>query len=202
LIHGLTDSAQFSDAVWTMPMMFALAGIAVSVGRPAMSSAKRADLPVWLRYFMWAIGGIIVGFMLTIGVSFWRPLAGVWYANLGSVYQTQADLSPLPDDSFKDDLTNQAVKNFEQALKIYPDQSTSNRRLGLIALEQQDFDAAITYLERAYTQEPNNPGTLKMLAYAYLWTDQIDAAENLFHRLDFNNRLVDEMDYWQWWWRT
>lgn len=201
LIHGFTDSAQFSDAVWTMPVVFALAGIAVSAGRPAMSSAKRADLPVWLRYFMWATGGIIVGFVLMIGGSFWRPLVGVWYANWGSVDQTRADLSPSLNESAKELLTTQAVEKFEQALKIDPDQPTAHRRLGLIALEKQDYKTAIFHLERAYARDPKNQATLKPLGYAYLWTGQLDAAESMFRQMTFNLNFTGEMEYWHWKWR-
>ena len=140
--------------------------------------------------------------ILMIGTIFWRLSTGAWYANLGSMYQTKADLSPSLDEPARELLLAQATESFEQALVINPDQATANQRLGLIALEQQDFDAAITYLERAYTQKPYNQGILKMLGYAYLWTGQLDAAERLFRQVDFNGRLVDEMDYWHWWWGT
>jgi len=197
LIHGLTDSAQFSSAVWAMPVLFALAGIAVAIGHSALKPAD-ASIPTQVKY---ALGSVVV--ILFIGaVIFWRPLTGVWYANLGSMYQTKADLSPSLDQSSRELLIAKATKNFEQTLHIDPDQSTANRRLGLIALEQQDFDTAVTYLERAYTREPHNLGTLKILGYAYLWTGQLDAAEQLFRQVDFNGNFVNEMDYWQWWWRT
>jgi len=197
LIHGLTDSAQFSNAVWTMPALFVLAGIAVAVGRRALISASEG-IPARVIYVM----GVIVVILLFGAVVFWQPLTGAWYVNLGSTYQTKADLSPSLDESTRELLLAQATENFEQALNIDPDQSTANQRLGLIALEHQDFETAVIYLERAYTREPHNQGTLKTLGYAYLWTGQLDAAEQLFRQVDFNGNLADEMDYWYWWWGT
>jgi tetratricopeptide (TPR) repeat protein len=206
IIHGLTDSVQFSQAVWTMPMLFVLAGLAVATGRLALKQAgqeKVSETPQKQgRVGRWVVLAGLTAVLIGAVVFFRQPLAGAWYANLGSVYQTKADLSPQLDDPARKMATAQAVTYFERALRLDPTQPVANRRLGIIALERHDFQMATTHLEQAYRQEPENQATLKALGYAYLWTGQLDLALARFQQLDFPGELVNELDYWQWWWGT
>jgi hypothetical protein len=72
----------------------------------------------------------------------------------------------------------------------------------MMALDRQDFETAVSYLERAYSQEPENQATLKSLGYAYVWTGQLDLAAERFRQLNPPGTLVSELEYWQWWWGT
>jgi len=149
---------------------------------------------------------VVVGVMVValgvgaVGLS--RSLGGVWYANLGAVHQTWADLSPHLDQATREATMARAVAYFERALSLDPSQPTANRRLGMLALEQRDFDQALAYLERAYPEEPGNQATLKALGYACLWSGRLDRAEALFRRLDVGRELVKELETWRWWWGT
>jgi putative inorganic carbon (HCO3(-)) transporter len=208
LVHGLLDSPQFSQDFWTMPMLFALVGLAVAMGRLALDQAGQEEVgetsPIQRRYGKWiALAAIAVGLLIALLV-FWRPLASAWYANAGAIYQTKADplLSPNLDDPVREATTSRAVTYFERALSLNPAQPVANRRLGMMALERQDFERAVTYLEQAYSQEPENQATLKSLGYAYVWTGQLDLAEERFRQLNPPGTLVDELKYWQWWWGT
>jgi putative inorganic carbon (HCO3(-)) transporter len=207
-VHGLLDSPQFSQDFWTMPMLFALAGLAVAMGRLVLDQASQEEVggtsPTQHRYGKWiALAVVAVGLLVALLV-FWRPLASAWYANIGAIYQTKADplLSPNLDDPVREAMTRRAVTYFERALSLNPAQSVANRRLGMMALERQDFETAVTYLEQAYPQEPENQATLKALGYAYVWTGQLDLAEQRFRQIDFESRLVGELEYWHWWWGT
>jgi putative inorganic carbon (HCO3(-)) transporter len=210
LVHGLLDSPQFSQDFWTMPVLFALAGLAVAMGRLVLDQTDQEEVgktsPAQPRYGKWiiiALAAIAVGLLVTL-LIFWRPLASAWYANVGAVYQTKADslLSPDLDDTVREAETRRAAAYFERALDLNPAQLVAHRRLGMMALDQQNFETAVSYLEQAYSQEPQNQATLKLLGYAYVWTGQLNLAEERFRQLNPPGTLVDELEYWQWWWGT
>ncbi len=205
-VHGLIDSPQFSNARWTTPMLFALLGLAVAVGRPALIRAGQwRTVNVFKerrRGQGWIVLVTLAIVLLAAAMVFRRPLASVWYANLGALYQTRADLSPELDEAVREAVMARAVASFERALSLNLSQPVANRRLGMIALDRQDFEAAVVYLERAYPQEPGNQATLKLLGYAYLWTGQLDLAQGLLRQLDDRSELVEELGNWRWWWGT
>jgi len=206
LVHGLIDSVQFSGDYWTMPMLFALAGLTIALGRPALAqseAAQEVNKASKKQNHLWRKGlvAIAIGLAITMAI-FWQAIAGAWYANMGAIYQAQADLSPKVDDETRAVIMARSVAYFDHALDLNPAQSVANRRLGMIALERENFETATVYLERAYTQEPRNQATLKALGYAYLWTGQLDSAEELFQQVDFQSRLVGELRYWHRWWET
>ena len=198
-VHGLIDSPQFSVSRWTMPMLFALLGLVVAIGRPALLRAAREE--TGRRRWPWVLAAAVVAFTVA-SLVFQRPLAGAWYANLGAVHQTRADLSPDLDATTREAAAARAATYFERALGMNPSQPVANRRLGMMALDRRDFNTAATYLERAYQQEPGNQATLKALGYAYLWTGRLDSAEGLLRQLDVRNELVEELGNWAWWWDT
>jgi putative inorganic carbon (HCO3(-)) transporter len=201
LVHGLVDVPQLSGPRWTMPMLFALLGLAVAAGRPTLEhgacAATRAREP---RRRLW-IAAVLVTVLGLVG-AFWRPLGAAWYANVGAVHQTRADLAPALSDSQREAAAGQATACFERALQLIPSQPVASRRLGMMALDRRDFDAAVAFLERAYGQEPGNQATLKALGYAYLWTGRLDAAAELLRRRDDLGEVVEELGVWSWWWTT
>jgi putative inorganic carbon (HCO3(-)) transporter len=199
LVHGLTDAPQFS-ARWTMPMLFALLSLAVTVGRSALTPVYGES--AGCRRRRWA-GVAAAGVALAVAsLVFGRPLLSAWYANLGAVYQTRADLSPGLPDATRAENATRAVWYFEHALRLNPAQAVANRRLGQMSMEREDFEKAALYLEQAYPHEMANQATLKALGYAYLWSGRLDAAEVLLRQIDAQSELVEELGTWTWWWGT
>jgi len=204
-VHGLTDAPQFSAPGWSMPMLFALLGLSVTIGRRAMFQAQEGwspSEPSPRIHLGWTLATIAAIGLIVIGVAFWRPIASLWYANLGAVYQTRADLSPHLNEYDREVASDKAIVYFANALDLNQSQVVANRRFGLMALDKQIFDVAVTYLERAYRQEPLNQATLKALGLAYLWTGQLDSANNLLSQLDDQNDIASELGVWHWWWGT
>jgi hypothetical protein len=195
-VHGLVDAPQFSAPGWPMPMLFALLGLTVAIGQ--------SERKVEAKGLAWSYrrGLALTGLLLAGLVIWWQPLAGAWYANLGSIYQTRAELTPGLDQAAREAALARAGHYFEQALRWEPRQPTANRRMGTMALNREAFRTAITYLERAYQQEPGNQATLKALGYAYLWTGQLDQSEPLLRQLDDQDELVEELGNWQRWWAS
>jgi O-antigen ligase len=196
-VHGLVDSPQFSHSRWTMPLLFALLGLSILIGRPALSPLSRPARP---RAWRWATGGTLVLGLIVAGLVIPSPLAAAWQANLGALVQTRAELNPGLDVPARQEGLARAAAHFQRALSLDPAQPTANRRLGMIALDRADFPAAAAYLERAYAREPANQATLKALGYAYMWTGRLDAAERLFRQVDFASQLRNELDYYRWSW--
>ncbi len=193
--HGLTDATQFSNSLWAMPMLFSLLALAVVVGRDGPRDALNRIHPP-RRWVIPAAMGLL---LLAAG---WGFGPGGWYANLGAVYQTRADLSPHLDDTARQTLRAQAVTYFDRALAINPDQPTANYRLGQMALDAQNFDQAITLLARAQARQPDNQAVLKALGLAYVWTGQLDRAESLLRRRNDRAEVAEELGTWSWWWGT
>jgi O-antigen ligase len=205
-VHGLTDSPQFSSSRWTMPMLFALLGLAIAAQSSALKQGDRQTniKPSPKRQIHWipALGAITAATLIISITVFRKPLAGAWYANIGAVYQTWADLSPGLTTSAREENALQAEKYYEMALGLSPSQPTANRRLGMIASEQENFSTAVSYLETAYQQAPKNQGTLKALGLTYTWIGQMDAAEDLLRQLDDQSEMIEELGTWCWWWES
>ena len=89
-------------------------------------------------------------------------------ANLGALSQTRAELAAFhwPQTPLQDVLRRPggvalapAEGRFGAALALDPDNVTANRRLGQIALANEDFTTARSYLERAYRAAPGQRAT-------------------------------------------
>jgi hypothetical protein len=200
-IHGLTDSPQFSEARWTMPLFFGLLALAVKLGRSLQVTPldRIEQQPYRLR---WAVVGAVVFGVAIVAALNIRGLLGGWYANLGALYQTRADLAFQLAEVEREQARQQAWSYFQRTLTLQPTHPGANRRLGMIALELRQFKAAVAYLEQAYFQQRNDQATLKLLGYAYLWVGQPDAAEAVLRQLDDQGELVEELANWQGWWAT
>ena len=205
LIHGLTDSVQFSPDFWTMPMIFALAGITIAAGNKIKGKGAKTPGHKGLIIFPLRLCSpaplLFLSIFVIAMIFFWRPLTAAWYANLGANYQTRAELSEV-DETTRERLLAQAASYFKRTLVLNPTHPVANRRLGMMALDQNEFEVAAAYLEQSYVQQSYNQATLKALGYAYLWTGQLDTAYRLFQQVDFKSRLLEELNYWQWQWEV
>jgi predicted Zn-dependent protease len=92
-----------------------------------------------------------------------------------------------------------AERNLRHALEIRPGQPVAHWRLGLIALNRNQFHDAIDHLEIARTSSSGHIGVQKALGLAYLWNGQIDQAEALLRPF---SRILDELDAWRLFRRT
>jgi hypothetical protein len=197
-VHGLIDSPQFAGSGWTMPMLFSLLGLTIALGSRALPDKKNQEVEQ-KSLGRWAgviAAGILIVVIGTAGTGLWRPLLSMGYVNLGALSQTRADLTPGLDDSTREYWMQQAITHFNDALGLDPLQPAANRRLGLMAFNQENYDTAIDYLKLAYHQEPANQATVKALGYAYMWTGQLDEAETLLRQLDNQGLLVRELNQW------
>lgn len=200
--HGLTDSPQFAGSGWTMPMFFALLGLAILNGQialtatPPQSSATQFYVgPTWKKRLV----GLALALVLISTAVWGRPILAAWYANLGAIYQTRAELAPDLDEPAREALAYQAAEHFKQAVQLWPNQTVANRRLGMMAMDKNEFTQAVAYLERAYQGEAQNQATIKALGLAYLWVGRLDQSETLLQQVDDQLEMVEELRNWSNW---
>ena len=82
---------------------------------------------------------------------------------------------------------------------LNPLQQTAQQRLGLIALDKQDFPEAISHLEIAYQADPGNRNVRKALGYAYGWSGNPQKALLLLAGLP---EAPKEMKEYYFWWQA
>jgi lipopolysaccharide biosynthesis regulator YciM len=126
-----------------------------------------------------------------------------WYANLGAVQMSQAELKNFPANQWAtSDMVHElkpAESTLQDALQYNPRNQTANYRLGLISMLRQDFKTAASNLETAHQEAPNHRGIIKSLGYCYVWLGDMERAQIL---LDQIPEAEKEMKVYIWWWET
>jgi O-antigen ligase len=205
IVHGL-----FYDYLYNGPITVLLfVPIGVSMG--VFNAKKIGDdtfqltkLPFALREtnIRILIYAIIVGAIVLVALNFsW--IKSIWYANLGAVQMSQAELKDFPTNSWTGNEIVPALeiaeKSFHSSLQFDPDNRTANQRLGMIAMYRQDFESAVGYLEEAHDQAPDHRGIIKLLGYSYIWFGKIDMGQSLLSQIP---EARDELNVYIWWWGT
>lgn len=144
----------------------------------------------------------ILALILLLGVNT-NKVMSIWYANLGAVQMSQAELKNFPTSQW---VTAKTVSDLEPAestlrvaLRYDPENQTANYRLGLISMLRQDFKSAAANLGTAYQKTPNHRGVIKNLGYAYVWLGEFDKAQVLLRHIP---EAQDELSVYIWWWGT
>jgi lipopolysaccharide biosynthesis regulator YciM len=144
------------------------------------------------------------GTLVLIGllVGFHRPIAALWYGNLGSIEMAKVELRNWPENRpethiYEDGSLDLAIHYFQKALGYHSQNRAANYRLGRIAMERRDFPTAVEYLERAFLQDQHYHGIRKNLGYAYVFIGQIEAAYPILGEI---NEAEYEMRLYNWWW--
>ncbi len=197
-VHGLADSPHFSNYHWVMPILFVMLGLVATIGQPVIDQIKLGYNPGESTGRNYSPSIILAGLLVSLVVGtifFHRPIIAAWYVNLGSIYQTRADLSEL-DPLTHDAALAMARYYFEHVLDLNPVHPAANRRLGMMALDQQDFEDAINYLERAYQQRPQNQTVLKALGLAYQWAGRPTVAAEFLGKLNQESGITAKPDVW------
>lgn len=205
LLHGLLDSELYASGlapVAFMPMGFALAACHLDQGQVV----EHVLSPAWQRPVS-VVAGV---FTLTSLVIMGWGLAGTklqagWYANLGAVAQTRAEIAvykwpewPVQDEVRRSGTAplGQAVNYYEMALALDPNHATAHRRLGQIDLSLGKYIEACGHLERAFERDPGNPVTRALLGEAYAVTGDVEQAAAFWASL---GRGLDRVELRYWW---
>ena len=206
VIHGLIDDAYYGER--GTPFVWIVAGLAVfthpNVRTMAGLIPSRLDgehRTLGHRRWMWFAWISIALAIVVSGVVTWRQLAAGWLANLGAVRMARVQLSDFPNNQWSGKDTGESLESprgfLETAISFDPANQTALYRLGLIAMQNQDFQTAIKYLEAAYRQDVGHRGVKKNLGYVYAWGGQYERAQILLARIPEARR---EMQFYSLWW--
>ena len=69
----------------------------------------------------------------------------------------------------------------------------------MLAGERRDYAAAVSNLAPVQQADPGHRGINKTLAYAYVWTGDLQDARPLLKRVP---EAANEMSVYTWWWGT
>jgi tetratricopeptide (TPR) repeat protein len=196
LIHTLVDDPLY--AYLGTPFLFLLPGLCLMLA--GTSEIPRMRLPDLPRMRLVQIGAASVVLLAVVLVVLRRPLFGNWYAMQGATEMAKVELTdwPLNEWNSAPDLVglSAAAEQFERALVIDPTNRTANHRLGLIAMQRQEFETAVSYLEAAYEKDPDHYGIVKSLGFSYVWQGNYEAASQLFVEIPEAQYELENYGYW------
>ena len=201
IVHGI-----FYDYLYNgngTVLLFYPLGMAMTGVQNQTDSAKPAfEQPriVFASYSV--ILSLLLAFLALLAVN-QNKIISLWYANLGAVQMSQAELKDFPTSQWATSgilpRLELADTTLRSALQYEPHNQTANYRLGLISMLRQDFETAAVNLESAYQKAPNHRGIIKSLGYCYVWLGDIDKAQTLLDRIP---EAQHEMEVYIWWWGT
>jgi len=202
MIYGLFYNNLYSGN-GTVLLFFPLGMAMMGVVNRNQSGDEVVQLPVeFPRLNMAMITLPVLALILMLGVNI-NTVISRWYANLGAVQMSQAELKNFPANQWAtSDMVHElkpAESTLQDALQYNPRNQTANYRLGLISMLRQDFKTAIANLETAHREAPNHRGIIKSLGYCYVWLGDMDNAQTL---LDQIPEAQKEMKVYIWWWET
>ena len=185
--HGISDACQYVG-LWCWFPFFGLLGLNAAI-------LLRRD-PVVPRGRRWIVPAGVVGVFLVAVVVSLHPLPATYHANLGCILQARGDLIESLDDGQQVALLRQAVDHYQQAAQISPYDRTAQQRLGLILVEDAQFQDGVEHLEMAWQAAPENTTTRKGLGLAYVWVGELEKARPLLQDVP---DIINELNIWGWW---
>ena len=159
VIHSMIDVTVYVGR--TLPLLGMILGFAylsnrpaapIAIEQPALSTQSPKKVGVALTISLFSL-------TLFILLFFYQPLMSVWYANLGSLFQTRGELKYYGSNNFADlsmdqirrstDLS-QAENGFNQALNYYNSNATALHRLTQIEMSRREFNLALEHMATAW----------------------------------------------------
>lgn len=147
---------------------------------------------------------IVPGMALLIGglITFYRPLAAGWYANLGALEQSRIELSLFDPENFSNPSLEQIRRQsdlkpaqalFRKALALQPNNLTALQRLSLIALAQGEYAPALAWMETAWNAGHRDLTTRLIFGDALVAAGQPGRAANITQGISWaGSRLASQ----------
>jgi hypothetical protein len=195
-LHGFSHATL--AATRALPLLLAPLGMALAWG----DAGKREPSPeVPPARLDWAIYQVV--FVGLVGALLFFPgVRAQGLANLGAVAMDRQQLAGFPRNTWRyapqASLPALARQWFTQALALNPDNATASFRLGVAAMQQEDFSAASLHLAKARAGMPKHRGVQKTLGYSLLWEGEIEQALPYLAELP---EIPQELESYIHWWR-
>ncbi|MBN1935164.1 MAG: O-antigen ligase family protein [Anaerolineae bacterium] len=195
LVHGLVDDPLYISQ-W-LPLLWVPAGLAVAGWREGSAAPVPVTRPKRSRWRVW--GTVAVSGAVLLGI-FWRPIGATWFANLGAVYQTWAELSRYDDNHFDrptlDEIRRQidlssAERFFLRALALDPGQVTARTRLAEIALSRGQYDQALMHARAAWEAGHRDRVTRLLFGDALVAAGEVEEGVDVVRGLEWAEGRLD-----------
>jgi tetratricopeptide (TPR) repeat protein len=200
-VHGFVYDYLYNGS-GTALLFYPLGMAMIDVGNRMQPAEQKFPLPRILSSGRQVILGSLLAVVAALVFNL-NSIMPVWYANLGAVQMSRAELKDFPTGKWATSEIlhhlEPAHRSFQSALRYDPHNRTANYRLGLISMQRQDFETAAVHLETAYQAARDHRGIIKSLGYCYVWLGEIDKAETLLIRIP---EAQHEMNVYVWWWET
>jgi tetratricopeptide (TPR) repeat protein len=204
VLHGLFYDYLYNGAGTALlfyPAGMSLMGVIQSGETEKEISQARKKIPGLRR----ARTPVMMGIMLVAVVAFVALNANkgmsAWYANLGAAEMAQVELRDFPANRWMGTemvpALGKAQNLLRAAVRYDASNLTANYRLGMIAMQGQDFEEASSYLETAHRLAPEHRGIIKSLGYCYVWLGRLEEAETLLLQIPEANKELHA--YITWW---
>jgi tetratricopeptide (TPR) repeat protein len=196
LTHGMVEDTTYGGAA--LPLLFLTPALTAALLQDN-SDTDRRHVWRWDKNTALVVGAAV---LILLGITVTPSGRARWQANLAAVMLAQAELRDFPTDrwveSAPDRALQEAQRQFQASLLLDRTQRTARYRLGLIAMQHQDYVRAIDHLQVAYAQDPYHVGIRKALGYSYAWAGDLEDAGGLLASAPF---ISQELDAYITWWR-
>jgi O-antigen ligase len=204
LVHGVFDSEFYVSEL--APLILLPVGMALVTDRILLkqesttSGQKVPPASITPIVFSFALPSLL----LAMAVLLPAPVAA-YYANLGAVSQTRAELSVYqwPEWPVQDAVRrapevdlNQSLVYYSHSLAMQPNNVTANRRLGQIALSRGNYPVACEHLEKAHAATIHQLVTQRLLGECYAAMGEIEKAAQLWRNVKTNRQQLQLRQWW------
>jgi hypothetical protein len=192
LIHGMADNALYTREgafLLFVPLAFAIPGCSQQ-----NTGMKR-----------WQVISVVICLGLPLALLLARPgkALSLVASNLGAVHQSQAELGvyswpewPVQDEVRRKVDLSQPVEEFNKALAWDPQNSTANRRLGMIELSLGQYEDALRHLRAAYAVESTSMTTRQLLGEALIVNGYVDEGQALWAGVNRAQNQLEVRAFW------
>ncbi len=196
-VHGMTDAGIYVSRI--APVIFLPFGFAVAAwGTPAARRPGRGPT----RPGLWLAIGLACVVLLLMALP---SVRAAWQANLGAVAQTRAELSvyhwpewPIQDAVRRANpaILEPALRRYDAALELDPQNVTANRRLGQIELSLGRYAEAERHIAAAYKAAPGDRAGRQLLGEIKAISGATEEAAALWHSVNLAQRQPDSRQWW------
>ena len=192
LIHGLVDNALYTrEGAF---LLFVPLAFAIPISPEQNTAMKR-----------WRVLSLAICLGLPLALLLARPRQTLSLAasNLGAVHQSQAELSvyswpewPIQDAVRRQVDLSQPIAEFDEALAWDPQNSTANRRLGMIELSSGQYEDALRHLQAAYAVESTSVTTRLLLGEALIVNGYVGEGQALWAGVNKAQHQLELRVFW------
>jgi O-antigen ligase len=210
-INGLLSDAIYGSSA--VVLLFAPLGL-ITAGRNTSpwasdpSSAARGQHLGQAKGQQWALAGATLAVLIALGGVWQRPLRGWWYANLGALEQSRAELrlydpnhfdSPTLDQVRQRANLGRAIEWLQLAIQIEPANPTARQRLAAIALSRGQYAAGLDHMQAVWDAGQRDTATRKLLSDALVASGRAPEGAQLVQGLVWaDGRLAGQAWYRYW----